>query len=78
MARHFYYVVPDRSQGRLYAGGSLLARHASLQSAIAAGVSLASAQSRDGEEAEVLVQEEDGRYRVEWTPEGCRAGAGGA
>lgn len=68
MGRHFFYVVPDDAQGRLYDGGALIAQHASLEAAIAAGVAMALTAVDHGEPAEVLVQESDGRYRLEWTP----------
>ena len=62
MPRRFYYVVPDHDKGSLYLGGSLIARHDSPAAAVAAAMRLACS----GDEAEVLVQQDDGRYRIEW------------
>jgi hypothetical protein len=66
MHRRFYYVVRDHDRGSLYLGGALIGRHDSAEAAVAAAKRLAVGGLLDGGEAEVLVQEDDGRYRVEW------------
>jgi hypothetical protein len=65
MRRRFYYVVRDHDRGSLYLGGALIGRHDSAEAAVAAAKRLASG-GLEGGEAEVLVQEDDGRYRIEW------------
>lgn len=66
MCRRFYYVVADRDEGRLYLSGALIGQHESPDAAIAAAVRLARACGPNGDDADVLVQEDDGRYRVAW------------
>jgi hypothetical protein len=67
MARLQYFVVFDNNEWKISYDGRHYGPYATQRNAIRAAVDAAHQAGSDGEDAQVLVQGTDNRFRTEWT-----------
>lgn len=67
MARNEYYVVNHQGQWKISFGGKHFGPYDTQKQAIRVAVDAAHEAGRQGQDAQVLVQGTDSRFRTEWT-----------
>jgi hypothetical protein len=67
MARNQYFVVPVDGRWKIKFNGEYVGTYATQREAARAVVDLAHQAGRSGNDAQVLVQGQDTKFRTEWT-----------